>query len=125
MALTEAVQSGIGGVADILASRYAIATTGGNTLLDVRIRVDQLADLGDYAAVLNYLNSLIFIENAVPVRVEPGSVVFRVLMRSAPAELDRILTVSRMLRPVAPVAGAAALLAPRDRIDLAYSYQKR
>lgn len=123
--LVEAAQSGIGGVADILASRYAIAAAGDSTLRDVLVRVEQLSTLGGYAAVLNYLNGLIFIENVIPVRVEPGSVVFRVLMRSELAELDRILTVSRILRPVAPPVGAAPSEAPRDRIDLVYSYQKR
>jgi uncharacterized protein len=123
--LMEVAQSGIGGVADILASRYAIAAAGDNTLLDVLIRVERLSALADYAAVLNYLNGLIFIENAVPARVESDAVVFRVLMRSELAELDRILTVSRILRPVAAGAGTAPGVAPQDRIDLAYSYQKR
>jgi uncharacterized protein len=123
VALTEAVQSGIGGAADILASRYAIATIGGNTLLDVQVKVDQLSSLNDYASVLNYLDGLIFIENAIPVRVEPGSVVFRILMRSELAELERILTVSRILRPVTVSAETAAT--PQDRIDLTYNYQKR
>jgi hypothetical protein len=120
-ALEEAVQSGIGGVADVLASRYAIATMADNTSLDVLVQVDRLTTLGDYAAVLNYLGDLIFIENAFPVRVESGSVVFRVLMRSELAELDRILTGSRILQPVAqPPADAGA----REHIDLVYNYRK-
>lgn len=120
--LVEAVQSGVGGAADILASRYAIATTAGNTMLDVLIKVDQLSALGDYAAVLNYLDDLIFIENVMPVRVDSGSVVFRVLMRSELVELDRILTASAILRPIAIAAETAPSV---DRIDLTYSYQKR
>ncbi len=119
--LAEIVQSGIGGAADILASRYAIATTSDGTQLDVLIKVDQLSGLNDYAAVLNYLGSLIFIENAIPVRIGSNSVVFRLLMRSELAELDRILTGSRILRPVAvaPEDGST-----RERIDLAYTYHK-
>jgi hypothetical protein len=123
VALAEAVQSGVGGAADILASRYAIASIGDNTLLDVRVKVDQFTGLDDYAAVLNYLNGLIFIENAIPVRIELNSAVFRILMRSELSELDRILTASRILRPTPP--GAPATDESRDRIDLSYSYQKR
>jgi hypothetical protein len=123
VALMEAVQSGIGGTADILASRYAIASIGDNTLLDVRVKVDRFAGLDDYATVLNYLNDLIFIEHAIPVRIESNSAVFRILMRSELSELDRILTASRILRP-AP-AGAVATDESRDRMDLSYSYQKR
>lgn len=123
--LAEAAQSGVGGVADILASRYAIATTGDNTTRDVLIKVERLSALGDYAAVLNYLNGLIFIENVIPVRVEPGSVVFRMLMRSELVELDRVLSVSRILHPVVAITGAVPAETPRDRVDLVYSYQKR
>jgi uncharacterized protein len=123
VALVEAVQSGIGGTADILASRYAIASIGDNTLLDMRIKVDRFTGLDDYATVLNYLNGLIFIEHAIPVRIESNSAVFRILMRSELSELDRILTASRILRP-AP-SGAVVADEPRDRIDLSYSYQKR
>ncbi|HEX5056101.1 MAG TPA: DUF2066 domain-containing protein [Gammaproteobacteria bacterium] len=122
VALEEAVQSGIGGVADVLASRYAIATTADNTLLDVLVQVGRLNSLGDYAAVLNYLSGLIFIESAIPVRIESGSVVFRVLMRSELAELDRILSVSRILQPVTPTATDVGTGA---HIDLMYNYQKR
>jgi hypothetical protein len=123
VALVDAVQSGVGGAADTLASRYAIASTGDNTLLDVRVKIDQFAGLDDYAAVLNYLNGLIFIEQAIPVRIELNSAVFRILMRSELSELDRILMASRILRP-AP-NGAVANDEPRDRIDLSYSYRKR
>lgn len=122
-ALGEVVQSGIGGVADVLASRYAIATTAGSTMLDVQVKVDRLTALGDYATVLNYLSGLIFIESAIPVRVESGSVVFRILMRSELAELDRILTVSRILQPV--TRSVATQADAGKHIDLVYNYQKR
>lgn len=122
--LAEAIQSGIGGAADILASRYAITNTADNTLLGVLIKVDQLSGLNDYAAVLNYLGGLVFIENTVPVRIEPSSVVFHLLMRSELADLDRVLAVSKILQPVsAPVETEAPAL--RDRVDLIYNYQKR
>jgi hypothetical protein len=122
--LTEVVESGVGGAADVLASRYAIATTGDSTQLDVLVKVEQLSSLNEYAAVLNYLSGLIFIENVVPARVESNSVVFRLLMRSELVELDRILTGSKMLRPVAVVAGSATNDSPRERIDLIYTYHK-
>jgi dienelactone hydrolase len=41
-------------------------------------------------------------------------------------ELDRILTVSRILQPLAPgVTPGAESVPPGERIDLVYSYQKR
>ncbi|HEY3488229.1 MAG TPA: DUF2066 domain-containing protein [Gammaproteobacteria bacterium] len=124
MALEEAVQSGIGGAADILASRYAIASTADSTSLDVLLQVDQLKGFNDYATVLNYLDGLIFIENVVPTRVQSGSVVFRILMRSELVELERILGVSGILQPAVATDSTPVAAGAYDHIDLFYSYRK-
>lgn len=139
--LQQAVDSGVDGLADILASRYAHSSSGGE-LVEYIVAVEEVTSLDDYAAVLTYLEKLVFVEDVTPVALETGQVHYRVIMRGALRELERSLTLMPSLRPVAvapenlpsfttqrpvpPVTAAADGQSPvRARIDLRYHFVAR
>lgn len=140
--LQQAVDSGVDGLADILASRYAFSSSGGE-LVEYMVAVEDVASLDDYAAVLAYIEGLVFVENVTPVSLESGEVRYRVVIRGALRELERALALMPSLRPVAvapehlpslttqqsvpPIAPGLdpERLAIREQVDLRYHYVAR
>lgn len=139
--LRRAIDSGVDGLADILASRYAHSSSGGE-LVEYIVAVENVASLDDYAALLTYLEKLVFVEDVTPVNLESGQVYYRVIMRGALRELERSLALMPSLRPTAvapestpsfatqssvpPVTEAANALPPvRERVDLRYHFVAR
>lgn len=139
--LQQAVDSGVDGLADILASRYASSSSGGE-LVDYTVAVEDVTSLDDYAAVLTYLEKLVFVENVTPVSLKAGQVRYRVAMRGALRELERSLALMPALRPVdvapenlpsltplpsVPLQNptAADTASPREQADLRYRFVAR
>lgn len=140
--LQQAVDSGVDGLADILASRYAHSSSGGE-LVEYRVAVEDVTALDDYAAVLTYLEKLVFVEDVTPVNLEAGQVHYRVVMRGALRELERSLALMPSLRPVAvapenlpsltapqsipPLTASTANTEPavREQVDLRYRFVAR
>lgn len=139
--LQQAIDSGVDGLADILASRYAHSSSGGE-LVQYIVAVEEVASLDDYAAVLIYLENLVFVEDVTPVSLESGQVYYRVTMRGALRELERSLGLMPSLRPVAvvpenpppltaqpfgsPVTEATDVQpSVRERVDLRYHFVVR
>lgn len=143
--LRQAVDSGVDGLADILASRYASTSSGGE-LVNYTVAVEDVTSLDDYAAVLTYLEKLVFVEDVTPVNLKAGQVYYRVAMRGALRELEHSLALMPSLRPVAvapeppssltplqpvstqnqPVSplnpAAAETAVPREQVDLRYRF---
>lgn len=134
--LHQAVDSGVDGLADILASRYASSSSGGE-LVNYTVEVEDVTSLDDYAAVLTYLEKLVFVEDVTPVSLKSGQVHYRVVMRGALRELERSLGLMPSLRPVAvaPENLPSATLSPpvslsnpteetppREQVDLRYRF---
>jgi hypothetical protein len=144
--LQQAVDTGIDGLADILASRYAFGG-GDGQLVEYVVAVERLISMDDYARVLNYLDELVLTEDVTPVRIESGHAYFRVLMRGSIQELERALGLMPGLKPVTgipiqlPPLGQrqlrtqttpgitdtlqAQLLSVRERADLYFTYFSR
>jgi hypothetical protein len=139
--LRQAIDSGVDGLADILASRYAHNSSGGE-LVQYIVAVEDIATLDDYATVLTYLEKLVFVEDVTPVSLESGQVHYRVVMRGALRELERSLGLMPSLRPVTvapenlpaltaqppvpPVDEATDVQPPvRERVDLRYHFVAR
>lgn len=138
--LQQAIDSGVDGLADILASRYAHSSSGGE-LVQYIVAVEKVASLDDYAAVLIYLENQVFVEGVTPVNLESGQVYYRVTMRGALRELERSLALMPSLRPAAVAPeNLPSLTGPfgspnteatevqpsvRERVDLRYHFVVR
>ncbi len=97
----EMLRSGIDGVSDMLAARYAISAGAGDTLYEYIVSVNNVRSLDDYARVLNYMAEQIQVEAVTPVRIENNIVNYRLLMRGEGRDLEKVLAISGMLRRVA------------------------
>lgn len=137
--LRQAIDSGVDGLADILASRYAHSSSGGE-LVEYIVAVENVTSLDDYAAALTYMDKLVFVEDVTPVSLKSGQVHYRVAMRGALRELERSLGLMPSLRPVAvapvnlpsltaqqsvPPTTTAVTEPPREHVDLRYHFVTR
>lgn len=93
-ALDDAVASGIHGATDRLAAALA-GRTGERTAL--RVRVQAVDSLDDYARVGNYLKSLVRVRSANVARVSPGEAVFAVDLQGRPEDLERTIALGNTL----------------------------
>lgn len=109
--LEEAVRSGVEGLADIMASRYAFSATPDSQLNEYVVAIGQLMSLEHYAAVLNMLQGMIFIEHVTPAYIAADQAAFKVLMRGPLAELEKSLMLSNRLLPASEdnIAAPAAI----------------
>lgn len=137
--LRQAIDSGVDGLADILASRYAHSSSGGE-LVEYVVAVENVTSLDDYAAALTYMDKLVFVEDVMPLSLKSGQVHYRVVMRGALRELERSLALMPLLRPVAvapenlpslttqqsvPPTTTAATEPSREHVDLRYHFVAR
>ena len=130
--LDELAHTAIDGVADTMAVQYAFMANPDRPLSAYVVAVDRVLGVEQYATVLNYLRSLLFVEDVSPVRVESGQVRYRVLMRGEISDLRKALSVSKVLN--AETVGFQHLpqllewrdpslpQSLRDRVDLRYNY---
>lgn len=93
-ALDDAVASGVHGATDRLAAALA-GRTGVRTAL--RLRVQAVDSLADYARVGNYLNSLVRVRSASVARVTPREAVFAVDLQGRPEDLERTIALGNTL----------------------------
>lgn len=117
-ALDDAVASGVHGATDRLAAALA-GRTGERTAL--RVRVQAVDSLDDYARVGNYLKSLVRVRSANVARVSPGEAVFAVDLQGRPEDLERtialgntLVAVERPAREVRVPVGTDGSPAPED-----------
>jgi len=114
--LPEAViDEGVDAVADALAARYARPAGGaGQDVLELRV-VD-LLEVDQYAAVQRYLDGLDETTAVVPSVVSQGQVVFRVRTRRGAEALQQAIALGDVLEAVRPglaAAGASYRVLPR------------
>lgn len=114
-ALEGAIGSGVHGTTDRLAAALA-GRTGERTAL--RVRVQAVESLDDYARVSNYLQSLVRVHSAHVTRVAPREAVFAVDLQGRAEDLERTIAlgdtlieveqpVARMPMPGGPDGGPA------------------
>ncbi len=96
LTLQEAVRSGIDGLGDILALRYAFSAPGGQKS-DYFLLIDNVMTLEHYAEILAVLENLVFVEAVTPIHIEDTSVKYRLRMRGSIAELERALSLQANL----------------------------
>lgn len=93
-ALDDAVASGVHGATDRLAAALA-GRTGERTAL--RVRVQAVDSLDDYARVGDYLKSLVRVRSTNVARVSPGEAVFAVDLQGRPEDLERTIALGNTL----------------------------
>lgn len=93
-ALDDAVASGVHGATDRLAAALA-GRTGERTAL--RVRVQAVDSVDDYARVGNYLKSLVRVRSANVARVSPDEAVFAVDLQGRPEDLERTIALGNTL----------------------------
>ncbi|MDJ0878042.1 MAG: DUF2066 domain-containing protein [Halieaceae bacterium] len=105
-------------VADRMAERYAVAA-GASTGQEVLVRVDAVADFGQYQAVLRLFEEIELIDDAWPAYLEGESVVFRLSAQAEPEQLDRIVSLNRRLERL---ESATPLRRGPINLDLVYRW---
>lgn len=106
--LNEAAQTGVNGLADALAARYA--ERSGAQSDRVQVRIDDVRSLDDYAQVSKFLRSREFVSEARLLGVDGDRARFELQLRGSPQLLQRSLRLWQRLAQVAPTttdAGAA------------------
>lgn len=93
-ALDDAVASGVHGATDRLAAALAGRTDERTAL---RVRVQAVDSLDDYARVGNYLESLVRVRSANVAHVRPGEAVFAVDLQGRPEDLERTIALGNTL----------------------------
>jgi hypothetical protein len=99
------VQDGVNLAADTLAGRYAPASTRSTAKLSVR--VDGMADVAAYAALLGYLRSLSLVREVEVESLQGSVVTLGLLVRGDRELLGRIAAFDGRLQPAAPAADGA------------------
>lgn len=102
--LSGAAAVGINGLADALAARYA--ERSGAPSDRVRVRVDDVRNVADYAQVSKFLRSREFVSDARLLAVQDDRAYFELQLRGSPGLLQRSLRLWQRLVPVSE--GAAS-----------------
>ena len=103
--LSAAAALGVDGLADALAASYAGSSTAAASLDRVRVRVDDVRNLDDYAQLSNFLRSREFVSDAQLLAVSGDQAVFELELRGAPDLLRRSLRLWERLAQIEPVTG--------------------
>ncbi len=98
--LEAALQGGINPLADTFAARFALQTVSGAVGSQVDLRIDGVDSLAAYARVLDYLEKLTPVQNAIVREVAAQQLVIRLALRGDVAHLERALKLGRVLAPV-------------------------
>ncbi|CAN5117677.1 DUF2066 domain-containing protein [soil metagenome] len=93
------LEDGIQRSADRFAEVFAPA--GERTLRALRVEVTGIEDLNGYGTVSRFLENLTFVQSVDVEEVAADRVAFRVALRGSPDTLDRAVSLSRILEPVA------------------------
>ncbi len=109
--LTTVLQSGVDGLADMLASRYAVQI-GQQDVSDVRLHVSGVHGAADYARVNHYLGTLAAVDQATLAEVTPEQLVYSVRVHGAASVLERSLALGNVLVPGSPPAQPAPAATP-------------
>ncbi len=97
------LDSGVNIVAADMASRYAVAPTGGADG-GLRISVDGISGYSDYASIANWLEKLELVESVILEQVQGDRVEFRLQAKTDAAQLAAILELNDRLTAL-PVLG--------------------
>ncbi|MDH5232522.1 MAG: DUF2066 domain-containing protein [Gammaproteobacteria bacterium] len=90
--------SGIDGVANSLAQKYAHISSGGADN-DILLRVVGIHSLKDYARASRYVESLSLISKLHVSQIDADKIVFRIGLRSNRKDLEQAISLSDVLRP--------------------------
>lgn len=105
--LEVALRSGVDGLADIMASRYAFTAGPDSQLRQYVVAIEQLTSLEQYATLLNNMRDMVFVKHVSPKQIAPDQAEFTVLMRGSLEELQKSLMLSNRLRPIVEPEPAA------------------
>lgn len=100
--LTAAAASGIEGLADTLAGRYAAGSGADDPLDRIRLRVDDVRSLDDYAQLSQFLGSRELVNEAQLLAVAGDQAYYELAVRGSPDRLRRSLGLWQRLALVAP-----------------------
>lgn len=102
-----ALEQSIDRVADVFAARFAVASTGG--ISAVNLAVSGIAGVEDYARVRRFLERLTAVESCAVERVEGEEVLFRLTLRGDAAALEEAIGLGRLLSREPSVPGEPGL----------------
>lgn len=112
LSLAIALQSGVDGLADMLASRYAFVSAPGGKLSEYLVSVDNVTELEHYAKILSILRKLVFVESVTPVRIKETQVQYRLRIHGGIQELERTLSLSGSLVPLTSPVSSESYIQP-------------
>lgn len=94
------IGEGVALVAETMAARYAVAASAVDGE-GIPMSVSGVASYADYAAIINWLESLELVERVRVERVRGDELQLRLLAQAAPAQLATMLELNKRLLPVA------------------------
>lgn len=103
--LSAAAALGVDDLADALAARYAGRSGEGASLDRVRVRVEDVRSLDDYAQLSNFLRSREFVSDAQLAAVSGDQAMFELELRGAPDLLRRSLRLWERLAQIESATG--------------------
>lgn len=129
--LQDVVTAGIDGIADILASRYAVKGGEQDLRNEIRLEITHILRLQNYAKVLNHLKSLSSVISVQPIFVHGDTVRYKLLIQGDQQNLERAIILGRVLVPVVkeenlsvlPLQTDNALIVMDDIVDLFYRFR--
>lgn len=118
LGINQAIQTGIDGVVDKLASLYAVtpSKTSGQAIL---LRVDDIFSVTDYAKAMAYLKNLSHVQDVYVHQVEAGRTVFKVIPKHENG-LEAITSSMDLSSEMVALAGEGL-----DDVDVAYRWISR
>ncbi len=109
LATRGSIADGVHETADFFARQFVVGGQGGvNQRL--RLRVSEIADLEQYASVLNHLESLSMVDDVVLSEVRDKELVFDLNIKGSAEQLRRAIALGRIIEPAATSAPAPALV---------------
>ena len=114
-------------VASRLAAFYAILSDGSSEH-PLRLQVDAVNDVHDYAGLLRYLENLTAVRTVMPVRVKGDTLTLDLVIDGSPEQVDAEISLDRNLARAYPALPATpqetSMVEPIRRPDLYYVWQK-
>jgi len=112
--LAAVLQPSVDIAVDDIALRYAQSTSEGESAGYTRIKVWNVQSLGDYAAVIKYLEKQISVVDVIPETVDKASVVFRIRTEGNWSNVAKAISLGNILYPYTPDVSADAEPAKPD-----------
>lgn len=126
--LQQALQSGIHGLTDLLATHYAFIAAPDGQLSKYLLSINNVVTLESYAAILALLQDLVFVENVTPVQIMGSQVQYRLLMNASTRGLERALASSGKFKALDRMSETPAIIDSGDPlaqkpVELKFNWQ--